>query len=113
MVKVTMKVDNSATAKALTDSAIMKSMEQLAGMVENTAKDIVPVDTGALRGSMKYETSDEGDTIMAVVGTDKEYATYVELGTYKMKAQPYLKPAAIQIESKIPSVFASNFSSLN
>jgi HK97 gp10 family phage protein len=29
-----------------------------------------------------------------VVGTNVEYAPYVELGTHRQKAQPYLRPAA-------------------
>jgi len=32
-----------------------------------------------------------------VVGTGVEYAAYVELGTSKMEAQPYLFPAARQV----------------
>jgi HK97 gp10 family phage protein len=29
-----------------------------------------------------------------VIGTNVEYAPYVEPGTHKQKAQPYLRPAA-------------------
>ena len=36
---------------------------------------------------------DEGSKC-AVIGTNVEYAPYVELGTRHQKPQPYLKPAA-------------------
>ena len=32
----------------------------------------------------------------AYIGTNVEYAPYVELGTSRSKAQPYLKPAATE-----------------
>lgn len=50
-----------------------------------------PVDTGDLKGSIGLELSDGGLT--ATVEPTMEYSAYVELGTRKMKAQPYLKPA--------------------
>jgi len=37
------------------------------------------------------------DDVVYVVGTDVEYAAFVEFGTSKMKAQPYLRPAARQV----------------
>lgn len=47
--------------------------------------------TGTLKGSIGLELKDNGLT--AVVEPSVEYAAYVELGTRKMEAQPYLKPA--------------------
>jgi len=111
MAKVTIK-DNSAMVKALTDALATQSMEQLAGMVENNAKDIVPVDTGALRGSIQHETQEKSGGVESVIGTNKEYAEYVELGTSKMRAQPYLKPAAEKIKGQIAGVFKSNFAKM-
>lgn len=35
--------------------------------------------------------------VVYVVGTDTEYAAYVEFGTSKMEAQPYLFPAARRV----------------
>jgi len=53
------------------------------------AKRIVPVDSGDLRDSIHPEVSDEGMFVVA----DEEYAAHVELGTSKMAAQPFLRPA--------------------
>lgn len=48
------------------------------------------VDTGRLRGSISHAIDDEA----AYIGTNVEYAPYVELGTYKMAARPFLRNAA-------------------
>lgn len=47
------------------------------------------VDTGRLRNSLSHATDEDS----AYIGTNVEYATYVEMGTSKMKARPYLEPA--------------------
>lgn len=47
------------------------------------------VDTGRLRGSISHATDEEA----AYIGTNVEYAPYVELGTYKMAARPFLRNA--------------------
>jgi len=39
-----------------------------------------------------------------VVGTNVKYAVYVELGTYKMEAQPYLRPAVRHALKKADSI---------
>jgi HK97 gp10 family phage protein len=58
--------------------------------VEDYAKTVVPVDTGALRASIQSEvTGTEG-----AVYTDMFYAPFVEFSTVKMPAQPFMTPAA-------------------
>lgn len=47
--------------------------------------------SGNLKESIRLEITDGGMT--AEVEPGAEYAAYVELGTRKMSAQPYLKPA--------------------
>lgn len=64
-------------------------LEEWGMVAEAYASDYCPVDTGRLRASITYDTDE--DTMY--VGTNVEYAPYVELGTVKMQAQPYLRPA--------------------
>ena len=91
------------------DKAI-KSMEQAinvaltasALVVEGQAKALVPVDTGNLRNSITHEVEKKE----ARVGTNVEYGPFVELGTVKMAAQPYLNPALEQNKNSIRKIFA-------
>lgn len=47
-----------------------------------------------------------------VVGTNVEYAAYVEFGTSRMKAQPYLLPAARRV-ARTPSRHVNDYASLD
>lgn len=62
-----------------------------------TAQRIVPVDTGELRDSI----DGEANGYVANCYAKAEHSTYVEEGTSKMKAQPYMRPAAKQTEPKL------------
>lgn len=44
--------------------------------------------------NLRQSLSHARDDTSAYVGTNVEYAAYVELGTSKMKPRPYLRPAA-------------------
>ena len=63
--------------------------------VENITKNR-SVRTGRLRGSITHKP--EGDKTVAI-GSDVEYSPYVELGTSRAQAKPYLRPA---ISDNIP-----------
>lgn len=57
--------------------------------VITTAKAIVPVRTGALRDSLKFVVKQNGITFSAGV----DYGVFIEFGTTKMDAQPFMNPA--------------------
>lgn len=59
------------------------------------------VDTGRLVGSISHEQ--EGDRT-EVIGTNVEYAPYVELGTQKTLAYPFLKPAVVDHKADYESI---------
>lgn len=61
--------------------------------VERMAKRLCPVDTGRLRASITHALESDAQGVLAIVGTDVHYAPYVEFGTSRMAAQPYLRPA--------------------
>jgi HK97 gp10 family phage protein len=65
--------------------------------VEASAKLNAPVDTGNLRASITTDVQG----LQGEVGTNVEYAAYMELGTSKMKAHPYLYPALAENKDKI------------
>lgn len=92
MAKITMEVtaDNTAAVKGGLKSAFARALERIGLLAEGYAKDRCPVDTGNLRNSITH-TSDGKATY---IGTNVAYGKYPELGTVKMAAQPYLRPAA-------------------
>ena len=78
------------------DSAIQKQVHrQLASWaadVKALARELVPVRTGHLRSSI-YAKINEW---VAQIGAEATYALFVELGTRRMQARPYLYPAIQQ-----------------
>ena len=70
-------LDNSDLVKDAKNEAVARAMEACGLLAEGHAKMECPVDTGNLRNSISHD-SDE-DT--AIVGTNVEYAPYVEYGT--------------------------------
>ena len=89
---VSVTQDNTERVVDGIDSAIGAALEEIGLLAENYAARKCPVDTGNLRGSIAYEV-DAGDNAV-YIGTNVEYAPYVELGTSRQKAQPFLRPAA-------------------
>lgn len=71
-------------------AAIQRALVRIGGEVVSYAGDLIHNVTGNLRRSLSYYV--DGNTVY--VGTDCEYATYVEMGTSRSKAKPYLRPAA-------------------
>ena len=61
--------------------------------VEAQAKATVPMDTGALKNSITSTVSG----LSGEVAPHTEYALYVEAGTRKMAARPYMRPAAEKV----------------
>lgn len=51
------------------------------------------VRTGRLRSSITWRLGSDVNGIYADIGTNVEYAAYVELGTSRAPAYPYLRPA--------------------
>jgi len=66
--------------------------------VVNAAKRRVPKKTGTLSRSIHSEVDADGSVL---VGTDVEYAKYVEQGTHKMAGRPYLQPALLENKDNV------------
>lgn len=75
-----------------------KGIRAIGNKIVARARQLAPVRTGQLRASINAEA--QGETRF-VIGASAPYATYVEYGTSKMAAQPYLRPA---IEEYAPSL---------
>lgn len=97
-VKVTSNVEEVLRA---TKSAVERGLEAVGLQAEGYAKMECPVDTGNLRNSITHTSDGEA----AYVGTNVEYAPYVEYGTSKTKAQPFLRPAAENHTTEYKAIF--------
>lgn len=89
---VEVQENNAQQIEAAMDKAIAKALTMIGMKAEGNAKAICPVDTGRLRNSIT-NAIDTGENAV-YIGTNVEYGPDVELGTRKMHAHPYLKPAA-------------------
>ena len=110
--------DNSKEVLEAMQQAAVRALEKCGLTAEGYAKKMCPVDTGNLRNSITHTVDEEEPA--AYIGSNAEYAAYVELGTGKyvsggrptpwvyqdekgnwhrthgQKAQPYLKPAVAE-----------------
>ena len=84
--------DNSGLVGEEFQQACERALTRIGLQAEMYAKRECPVDTGNLRNSITNAVDDKS----AYVGTNVEYAPYVELGTSRAKAQPFIKPAATE-----------------
>ena len=83
-----------------------KGMKDACHLVEASAVEKVPVDTGYLKGTITNKVTKKGSTIDGWVYATAEYAPFIELGTYKMQAKPFLYPALTENQSAIRQIFS-------
>lgn len=117
---ITVKLDTSGLDRLIQTAPeqIDKAVRATAFQVQGIAQMLSPVLTGANRSSIYTKTSKgtsgtpgaAGDVLPdvgmgeAVIGPSMEYSAFLEYGTSKMGARPYLTPAAEQA----PKLFAAN-----
>ena len=91
--------DNTKNVLNEVDRRIRRDLITSAVLVERSAKQIVPVKTGTLKRSIVHEPVNPKREVR--VGTNVKYGPFVELGTSKMSARPYLRPA---LETNMPEI---------
>lgn len=84
--------DNTDEVLSALKRAKKRGLEAIGLTAEGYAKKDTPVDTGRLRNSISHATDDEA----AYIGTNVEYAPYVELGSPTIKAHHMLQRAATE-----------------
>lgn len=89
------------------DQAIKRGLEICGGNAESYAKRLCPVDTGRLRNSITHAQLDERTE---VIGTNVSYGVFQELGTVKMRARPFLRPAAEGHSSEYKTILQNELS---
>ena len=84
--------DNSQQILSALEKGIKNGLEAIGLTAETYAKKATPVDTGRLRNSISHTVDGEA----AYIGSNVEYAPYVELGTSRAKAHHMLQKAATE-----------------
>lgn len=107
--KFTMSVDNTEQFKKLLDGKKKEILEEAGRFVSGEAKLRAPVDTGKLRDSLTEQMNGQDQVD---IGTVVEYSDYVELGTSRQDAQPYLLPAFEENIEAIKSIMRTRISEL-
>lgn len=100
-------VDVGSWIEANVTPKVKNAGERSAILLMDTAKSIVPVDTGRLRDSIDYQVTEDAQQITWIISPHTEYAEFVELGTYRQAAQPYMRPAWDENQAQVFQIFNS------
>ena len=92
--------DNTDEVLSALKRAKKRGLEAIGLTAEGYAKKDTPVDTGRLRNSISHATDDEA----AYIGTNVEYATYVELGARGRPGVHMLQRAASEHGSEYKQI---------
>lgn len=77
---------------------INRELEKKALQIVRESKQRAPVDTGRLRSSITYEKQVMPNGLLRIlIGSNVEYAPFVEFGTVNQSAQPYLRPSIEEV----------------
>lgn len=71
--------DHSDEVLKAFDDACNRALERIGSEAEGYAVGLAPVDTGALRNSLSHKVDESEKAVY--IGTNQDYAIYVELGT--------------------------------
>lgn len=122
--------DHSDEVLSALDAAMARGLEKCGLVAEGYAKKLCPVDTGNLRNSITHTVTDVNEQA-AYVGSNAEYAAYVEFGTgvfypggrqtpwvytdakgnthltHGQRAKPYIKPAVADHAAQYQKIIKS------
>lgn len=100
---------NDRELMALIEERVVAGMEAACDFAAARAEATAPVRTGILRGDVAYKVIAEHNEITGYIGVRKGrafYAYFVELGTSKMRAHPFLRPAVFNHAHEIVRLLA-------
>jgi HK97 gp10 family phage protein len=98
---IRIRIDNSKIQ--LIERLCNERLQVLAETVTTYAKDESPVATGTNKRSITYDF--DKDTKRFRIYTQSGYGAFLELGTFKMPAKPYMMPALLKGASVVKAIF--------
>lgn len=107
-------IDNSDKVQEEFRAKILGTLEGIGVIVEERAKGYAPVDTGNLRDHIQHAVApDESAVYIGTRDENVDYAIYQEIGTHKMPARPFLKPAVLSVAADIPKIVKAELQDKN
>jgi len=83
-----------------TIEAADSAMKTTTGKVQAQAKQIAPKRTGFMANNISVEPVKKTATsVTGTVNAKADYSSFVEFGTYKMSAEPFMRPAVSAAQS--------------
>jgi HK97 gp10 family phage protein len=107
--KVTIKDWSPDKITAEIEKKAMDGLERAGERIASMARGLVPVDTGALKGSIRVRrlSGDPYLNVRVYAGSREKggafYAHMVEYGTVKMSKKPFLRPALDSVKGNVIS----------
>jgi len=83
---------------------LINGMDKACSFAAEQARAKAPKKTGLLKSEIDYEVRPEGNSIVGYIGVKKDkafYGLWRELGTSKMPAHPFLRPAVFENADQI------------
>lgn len=112
---ITIIEDNTERVVNELKTGIARAMAKIGATAESDVKEYMNnaspkpiVDTGRLRNSITNQLSDDGKSV--VVGTNVEYAQYVELGARGRNPRPYLRNTITNNQQKYADILKQELS---
>jgi len=85
------------------DNKEFECMNEIGQFCKSKMDEYVPVDTGYLKSRNDFKVTKFFHRKLTLIN-DAPYAGYVEMGTYKMQAQPFIRPAMENHISEINAI---------
>lgn len=103
-VKITWNADKF---KAGVSAKVIDGMDRVGQFCAERASANAPVDRGILRSDITYKVEAHGEAVETIVGVKRRafWAWFLELGTVKMSARPFLRPAVFGNRAEIMKRF--------
>lgn len=93
-------MEQLGATEAATIEAAASAMKLTTGQVQATAKQVAPKRTGYMANNISVESVKKTATsVTGTVNAKADYSSFVEFGTYKMSAQPFIRPAVSAAQS--------------
>lgn len=97
-------------AQAEISGWVLNGMNTACAFVARQAEGMVPVRTGITKRDITFDVQVDGNDIEGVVGVKKGkafYAKFIEFGTSKMAAQPFIRPALLNNKREVVKLIMS------